>query len=132
LTRENRRKLLTKQWYLFTYFVFVYPNQRKEQVKYIDKGEQEKTIYEVLIFINWFCVCISKTVKRTDKIYWQRRKRHKVHIMQNSSKFFFWFIYVPFDRPWKVGYKYMIFKPIGLFFGKKNPRNSGVVKNSSK
>jgi hypothetical protein len=53
--------------------VFVYPKPWKEQIKYIDKGEQEKTINEAVISAYLFCVRISKLAKRAGKIYWQER-----------------------------------------------------------
>ena len=54
---------------------------------------------------------------------WQRWPNGKVHIMQKSSKFYFSFIYIPFDRAWKVGHKYIIFKSTGpCFTGKKIKR----------
>ena len=52
--------------------------------------------------------------------------------MQKSSKFYFSFIYIPFDRAWKVGQKYIIFKSTGPCFTGKKSKDYESVKNGSK
>ena len=52
--------------------------------------------------------------------------------MQKSSKFYFSFIYIPFDRAWKVGHKYIIFKSTGPCFTGKKSKDYESVKNGSK
>ena len=79
-------------------------------------------------FLHEICICTK---------YWKRTIFPcKVHIMQNSSKFYFRFIYIPFDRAWKVGYKCVIFKSIGLRLSKKKTKKlwdgEKTVKTSSK
>jgi len=53
--------------------------------------------------------------------YWIQIWICKVRVRQKSSRFFFLFIYIWFDRAWRAGLEYIVFISVRSLFGWKKP-----------